>query len=238
MRKRTLKSGRKKKERQSKADPKRRQFCLISLWRNFDAVCTVYHGERARFHYYQCLQVILRMQIAALTRLWGLPPEFEVRYASLQRLVCANFPQKTSRDIWTLHLSLLPKSPTAEPLFNMDGGLSPSSSKTAPGEQSDGHETDHGRTDDTLGDSSSSSSGSEDTDHDSELDELMRENSLTPSSSDQEDEGRATLRRASVATARKRPTFNKHDTPTNTIVVLVVACWTLRLPVMYIDFVR
>lgn len=38
----------------------------------------VYHGERARYHYLQCLQLILRMQVASLRRLWELPPEFEV----------------------------------------------------------------------------------------------------------------------------------------------------------------
>lgn len=40
---------------------------------------SVYHGERARYHYFQCLQLLLRMQIAALTKIWKLPPEFEVR---------------------------------------------------------------------------------------------------------------------------------------------------------------
>lgn len=38
----------------------------------------VYHGERARFHYYQCLQLVLRKQIVALIALWDLPAEFEV----------------------------------------------------------------------------------------------------------------------------------------------------------------
>ncbi|KAI1795209.1 hypothetical protein LXA43DRAFT_882600 [Ganoderma leucocontextum] len=204
MRKRTLKSGRKKKERQSRADPK------------------LYHGERARFHYYQCLQVVLRMQIAALTRLWGLPPEFE----------------KTCRDIWALHLSLLPKPPTAESLLHFQDGSGQTSSNTHLGEESDGNETDRSKKSETIADSSSSSSESDDTDHDPELDELMRENSLTPSSSDQEDAEGSKQRRASVAVARKRPTFSKHDALANTISVLVVACWTLRLPVMYIDFVR
>ncbi|KAM5540486.1 hypothetical protein V8D89_005944 [Ganoderma adspersum] len=204
MRKRTLKSGRKKKERQSRADPK------------------LYRGERARFHYYQCLQVILRIQVAALTRLWELPSEFE----------------KTCRDIWALHLSLLPNPPTAEPLFHLEDGSGQSSSKAHPGEESDGHETDHSKKAGPIADSSSSSSESEDSDHDSELDRLMRENSLTPSSSDQEDEEGPKQRRARVAIPRKRPTFSKHDTPANTISVLVVACWTLRLPVMYIDFLR
>jgi hypothetical protein len=44
----------------------------------------VYHGERARFHYFQCLQLLLRKQIEAITELWHLPPEFEVgTYTSL-----------------------------------------------------------------------------------------------------------------------------------------------------------
>lgn len=43
--------------------------------------CVVYHGERARFHYFQCLQLILRMQVQALIKLWGLPKEYEVRFS-------------------------------------------------------------------------------------------------------------------------------------------------------------
>ena len=44
-------------------------------------IIEVYHGDRARFHYFQCLQVLLRMQIAKLTKLWKLPPEFEVSFS-------------------------------------------------------------------------------------------------------------------------------------------------------------
>ena len=43
---------------------------------------TVYHGARGRYHYFLCLQLILRHQIAALTKLWELPPEFEVDFAT------------------------------------------------------------------------------------------------------------------------------------------------------------
>ncbi|EJF61215.1 hypothetical protein DICSQDRAFT_61315 [Dichomitus squalens LYAD-421 SS1] len=210
MRKRTLKSGREKKERQSKADPK------------------VYHGERARFHFYQCLQLILRMQAAALTRLWQLPPEFE----------------RICRDIWALHLSLLPNPPVAEPLLYLQDGLGPSSSKPSAklereqrGKDSDGHESEHSKKSEMTADSSSSDSSS-DFDYDSGLDELMRENSATPSSSEQEDEGNPKKRKGPVPITSKRPTFSRHDTPASTISVLVVACWTLRLPVMYIDFIR
>ena len=37
-----------------------------------------YYGETARYHYFQCQQLILRLQVSALTKLWDLPPEFEV----------------------------------------------------------------------------------------------------------------------------------------------------------------
>jgi hypothetical protein len=39
----------------------------------------VYHGARGRYHYFLCLQFILRKQIAALIKLWDLPAEFEAR---------------------------------------------------------------------------------------------------------------------------------------------------------------
>ncbi|KAI0771603.1 hypothetical protein BD413DRAFT_625029 [Trametes elegans] len=211
VRKRNLKSGRKKKERQSKADPK------------------LYHGERARFHYFQCMQVILRMQITALTQLWELPPEFE--------LVC--------RDIWALHLALLPNPPSPEPLLHAQDGLGdepPSTDTTRPshevGEESDSEKTAVGK-DDTSPSSSSSGSDSESSDpeSDAELDELMRANSETPSSDEDELEG--TPRPKPVArAAKKRRTFGQYDVPAATVSCLVLACWTLRLPVMYMDFVR
>ncbi|KAI0677598.1 hypothetical protein C8Q78DRAFT_960540 [Trametes maxima] len=216
VRKRNLKSGRKKKERQSKADPK------------------VYHGERARFHYFQCLQVILRMQVEALTRLWELPPEFE--------FVC--------RDVWALNLSLLPNPPSPEPFLHTqdDLGEGPSSpvnppAKRTPSPGPDGDETEKEEAagGNESGESSESSTGSESesdgSTHDSELDELMRENSEESSSS--EDEGENTPKRKPVARApRKKRTFGQHDVPACTISCLVLACWTLRLPVMYMDFVR
>jgi hypothetical protein len=45
----------------------------------------VYTGARARFLYWQCLQLVLRKQIAALIRVWELPSEFEV-WVFLERL--------------------------------------------------------------------------------------------------------------------------------------------------------
>jgi hypothetical protein len=42
----------------------------------------VYHGARGRQHYFECQQLLLRKQVAALTGLWSLPPEFEVIFLS------------------------------------------------------------------------------------------------------------------------------------------------------------
>ncbi|KAI0375615.1 hypothetical protein BV20DRAFT_933153 [Pilatotrama ljubarskyi] len=210
VRKRNLKSGRKKKERQSKADPK------------------LYHGERARFHYFQCLQVILRMQVAALTRLWELPPEFE--------LVC--------RDIWALNLSLLPNPPSPEPLLHLHDTLGEDQPSKAnltarpspdPDEQDDDETLAGENADESSSSSSSSESDSDGSDTHSELDELMRENSETPSS--EEDELESTPRPQATARVSERRNFGHYDAPATTISCLVLACWTLRIPVMYTDFV-
>ncbi|RDX55592.1 hypothetical protein OH76DRAFT_1338779 [Lentinus brumalis] len=212
VRKRTLRSQRKKQERLTNADPK------------------LYHGERARYHYFQCLQVILRMQVAALTRLWQLPPEFE----------------KVCRDVWALHLSLLPNPPSPEPLLHMkDTGADDLSSEAATNERrgklaKKGEPGESDRDDDNKSGSSSSSSSSEseESGQDSELDRLMRENSESPSSDDEAQTESRKDRSAHVS--KKKRTFGRgnYDEPASTISVLVVACWTLRLPVMYMDFVR
>lgn len=57
---------------------------LFHLW-------SVYHGNRARYHYFQCLQLVLRHQVKALVELWKLPPEFEVRPLSSARRISVNF---------------------------------------------------------------------------------------------------------------------------------------------------
>ena len=71
----------------------------------------------------------------------------------------------------------------------------------------------------------------------SELDKLMRENSESPSSDDDEHRG-PQKDRASVPVKKRRRNFGQYDVPATTISVLVIACWTLRLPVTYMDLVR
>ena len=46
----------------------------------------VFHGQRLRFLYFQCAQIVLRRQIRALLNEWDLPAELEVRaFASAAR---------------------------------------------------------------------------------------------------------------------------------------------------------
>ncbi|KAG1866532.1 hypothetical protein DFJ58DRAFT_679366 [Suillus subalutaceus] len=198
MRKRTLKSGHKKGARQSRADPK------------------LYHGERARFHYYQCLQLVLRKQIAALIALWDLPPEFET--------VC--------RDTWALHLNLLPRPPPAEPYHHLreQKGNNPDAGDTKPLLDN----LDESKSDDDDGDGPQSSSSSSE-EEDPELAELLRENSEI-SSSDEDKEKDHTSQKHGVQSSYRF--VGTYDRPVNCIVVLVVACWTIRLPVMYKDFIN
>lgn len=81
MKKRALRAGRKKKEEKSNTDPRRTSFRHFSteIKVHIPELRLVYHGDRARYHYFQCLQLVLRYQIKALIELWKLPPEFEVR---------------------------------------------------------------------------------------------------------------------------------------------------------------
>ena len=48
----------------------------------------VYHGARARFHYFECLQLLLRKQIGVLIEAWKLPTEFEVRLLMRRTDMC------------------------------------------------------------------------------------------------------------------------------------------------------
>ena len=158
--------------------------------------------------------------------------------------------QRACRDIWALNLSLLPNPPVAEPLLHLqDTGGDDRSSRSTPAptqgesekdkedEQSDAGESKSG----SSSPSSSSSSEAEESDHDSELDRLMRENSETPSSDDDEAQtDRESRKDRSAHVGKKKRTFSRsdYDEPAGTVSVLVLACWTLRLPVTYMDFVK
>ncbi|KIM68791.1 hypothetical protein SCLCIDRAFT_13532 [Scleroderma citrinum Foug A] len=198
MKKRTLKSTRKKKGEVSKADPK------------------LYHGERARFHHYQCLQVLLRKQVAALMTLWSLPPEFEI--------IC--------RDLWALHLSAIPNPPPPEPFHHiqdMNSGATTLGGHVA-------KDTDGWQQNDAQPNARTSSFRDEDG-VDAELEALLQESSEVSSTDLDSSEEEHPLPRQKLHVKRSGSCAGYFDPPDSTIAILVLACWTIRVPVVYMDFV-
>lgn len=76
---------------------------------------------------------------------------------------------------------------------------------------------------------------SDDNDADSELEALLREDSEISSSSS---EGEQHLPASKVRKKGKRKGHSTDESPVSTIGVLVVACWTLRIPIMLRDLTR
>ncbi|KAF8138412.1 hypothetical protein EV363DRAFT_1393864 [Boletus edulis] len=205
MNKRTLKSNRKKKERASTADPK------------------LYHGDRARFHYYQCLQLLFRKQVAALIALWNLPPEFET--------IC--------RDLWVFHLNLLPSPPPAEPFHYVREreGYQREPDVMGRSRSRSEHEGDTCSLESVAAVPDGNLPSTEDDMLAPEIAVLLEENSEV-SSSDDGSSGDGPGARNDMPTLSKNPFVSRADRPENTIAVLVLACWTIRLPVVYMDFIN
>ncbi|OCB84415.1 hypothetical protein A7U60_g8399 [Sanghuangporus baumii] len=196
----------------------------------------VYHGGRARYHYFQCLQVLLRMQIAKLTEIWKLPPDFEI--------VC--------RDTWALHLSLLPSPPPPEPFIHAqqhdDDVQKPDFAQKA--KSSPREETKKDRNIDEAENVSKSpdtdsSSAPDDEGSDEEsprMDDLMKEASEAEASeSDEEDRGRGPSHSQAKGISQRRTGMRwrgDDDSPAATICVLVHSCWLMRIPVIYKDLIR
>jgi RNA polymerase I-specific transcription initiation factor RRN7 len=145
-------------------------------------------------------------------------------------MLCSQFGpyryQAVCRDVWTLHLSLFPSPIPAEPLsWYQDQGQ-----ETEPPAPEDLPQNDDGDSDDA-----SSSSTDEESERDPEMEALLREMS-EPSSSEHEDQPPPTS--FPVRKAKKRRERGTYDLPANNIAVLVLGCWTLRIPVLYMDFIR
>lgn len=88
-----------------------------------------------------------------------------------------------------------------------------------------------------LVESSESSSSDDGDNEDPEMAELLRENSAPDSSSD---EGLADMTSKAPAPVtqktRTRGSLERYDSPASNIAVLIVACWTMRIPVVCADF--
>lgn len=192
----------------------------------------MYHGDRARYHYFQCLQLVLRYQIKSLIELWKLPPEFEVRPHSPARRIVINPSQTVCRDIWALHLSTLPRAISPEPLLYKQDGESgpppPIRPSSGPGPT---HSTQSTDASGEGSDSESIGSSSSEEEEDPELEALLEQLS-TSSGDDDPDPPSAPIEQIHPI----RRTRGVRELPVNNIVVLILACWTLRVPVIFQDF--
>jgi len=134
------------------------------------------------------------------------------------------------KDLWMLHLSMLPEAVPDEVYQEQDGQEMVEKGK----EQSD-EGVDHEAPKDLY-----DYDDEGEPEVDSELEALLRENSDF-SSSDSEDNERGTKKvpeSVKRVKDKRRHARLSYETPVNTVAVLVVACWMLRIPVMYRDFTR
>ncbi|EJU06182.1 hypothetical protein DACRYDRAFT_44696 [Dacryopinax primogenitus] len=202
--KRSLKRPKRTKVHASNADPK------------------LYHGDRARFHYLQCLQLLFRHQVSTLIRIWSLPPEFEI--------IC--------RDTWALHVLLWPKIPD-EPVHHAHATSSSDISQHAQvgrPEQPAREET-VPRTEDEP----ASEAESEESEENSDLAGLLSE----ASGSSSEDEAHRSQSGPEgpaqrIKARKRRAALHEGDaaTPRGNLSVLMCALYLLRVPVTYADILR
>lgn len=133
------------------------------------------------------------------------------------------------RDLWALHLSLLPSPPPPEPLLHQQA--------------TQVHDGDHAseeidaQVEKVSPDiSDPSSPEGDDIEDNADIDELLRELSES-SSEDDKDDNPEQPRPKPEASGLKLNPFSRKG-PASNIALLMVACWTLRLPVMYLDLIR
>ena len=130
------------------------------------------------------------------------------------------------RDLWALHLSSSPSPPPPEPLLHQQA--------------TQGHINDHvsEEIDTFLKKASPELSGAstpegDNYEVDAEIEEMLR--ALSESSSSEDEEGEP--RPKPEGGGRKLKLFG-HNGPASNIALLMIGCWTLRLPIMYLDLIR
>lgn len=141
--------------------------------------------------------------------------------------------------MWVLHLNLIPSPPPAEPFHytrEQEGyQREPEErdcSRSRPENEEDAYSPESAA---SVPDGSSSSSEGEMLTP--EIAVLLEENSEVSSSSDGSSDGEPRARNG-AHTSSKNPFVSRADRPENTIAVLVLACWTIRLPIVYMDFIK
>lgn len=144
--------------------------------------------------------------------------------------------------MWVFHLNLVPSPPPAEPFHytREQEGYQRGSEQIGKRDHSQPRPENDGDTnspESAVPVPDTNSSSSEDELLAPEIAVLLEENSEVSSSDDGSsgDEPRA---RNDMHTPSKNPFVSRADRPENTIAILILACWTIRLPVVYMDFIK
>lgn len=141
------------------------------------------------------------------------------------------------RDLWALHLSLLPSPPPPEPLLHKQATYGHPSSKLADPKKSKSNTTVN--SDEILpGQTNVNTSESDDSEEDSETDELLFLFSETSLSEDDKDDDDSRQPHPKPKSSRHKVDTFVRNGPASNVALLMVACWTLRLPIIYKDLIR
>ena len=145
------------------------------------------------------------------------------------------------RDLWALHLSLLPSPPPPEPLLHKQAidGHHPSDgvSRSADSKKSKLSPSADDKKEFGMGEISPGqcNANTDDSEEDSETDELLL--LLSESSSSEDDRDDDDSRQPHAKLEGRGQTFVQNG-PASNVALLMVACWTLRLPIIYMDLIR
>ena len=135
------------------------------------------------------------------------------------------------RDLWALHLSLLPSPPPPEPLLHHQATQGRIGEHTSEEIETQGEKASRDLSDPSF------LQGDDIEDNADIDDDLLRELSESNSSEDDKDDDPGQPRPKPETSGGKLNPFSRNG-PASNIALLMVACWTLRLPVMYLDLIR
>ena len=221
MKKRTLKRDKKKKGSESKADPKRKKPFLFEKYELLMKDSLPW-GKR-EISLFPLPAVNFTTSSRCFDKTMGLAIRIRGKTFPVSKLVQQRlhlFFQVICKDLWVLHLTLLPNPPPAELYLRGQESDEGTGDVKQPQESLVGEEA---------------QVNDDDLENELELDALMQENSDISDSSEEEGNN-------SIPTSDKKPRNSKgryaYESPASTVAVLVVGCWTLRIPVMYRDFSR
>ena len=132
--------------------------------------------------------------------------------------------------MWALHLALLPNPPLAEDSDTQDDIQAVDAES-----ESDNGSEEHRTTD--IGEGGDGEIEDRKSEGDAELEALLHENSELEESSEEDDEKEVEKYKESSKRGRGHGQ-DVYEKPASTIAVLLVACWTMRVPVLCRDFIR